>query len=94
MCFIHVVHMTAIVCLCIVLFSVAGSVVTAGTISTPWTPVTGPPTDSNGAGPDTKNLDVGDVSDVSIFFFVLFFRAPVPVSFYPPERFVTEFATF
>nr|UXD04952.1 scalloped [Lasioderma serricorne] len=40
-----------------------GSVVTAGTISTPWTPVTGPPTESNGAGPDTKNLDVGDVSD-------------------------------
>jgi transcriptional enhancer factor len=25
--------------------------------------VTGPPADSNGAGPDTKNLDVGDVSD-------------------------------
>ncbi|XP_060525596.1 protein scalloped isoform X3 [Cylas formicarius] len=42
---------------------VNGSVVTPGTISSPWTPVTGPPTDSNGAGPDTKNLDVGDISD-------------------------------
>ncbi|XP_008201708.1 protein scalloped isoform X5 [Tribolium castaneum] len=40
-----------------------GNVVSAGTISSPWTPVTGPPADSNGAGPDTKNLDVGDVSD-------------------------------
>lgn len=38
---------------------------TAGTISTPWTPVSGPAADGNGAGPDTKNLDVGDVSDVS-----------------------------
>lgn len=47
-------------------FFVTGSVVTAGTISTPWTPVTGPQADSNGPGPDTKNLDVGDVSDVSI----------------------------
>jgi transcriptional enhancer factor len=42
---------------------VSGNVVSAGTISSPWTPVTGPPADSNGAGPDTKNLDVGDVSD-------------------------------
>uniref|UniRef100_V5GMS9 Protein scalloped n=1 Tax=Anoplophora glabripennis TaxID=217634 RepID=V5GMS9_ANOGL len=40
-----------------------GSVVTPGTISSPWTPVTGPPADTNGPGPDTKNLDVGDVSD-------------------------------
>ncbi|XP_018562570.1 protein scalloped isoform X5 [Anoplophora glabripennis] len=39
------------------------SVVTPGTISSPWTPVTGPPADTNGPGPDTKNLDVGDVSD-------------------------------
>jgi hypothetical protein len=45
---------------------VSGNVVSAGTISSPWTPVTGPPADSNGAGPDTKNLDVGDVSDVSV----------------------------
>ncbi|XP_031333079.1 transcriptional enhancer factor TEF-1 isoform X1 [Photinus pyralis] len=40
-----------------------GSVVTANTISSPWTPVAGPPADTNGPGPDTKNLDVGDVSD-------------------------------
>ncbi|XP_030752204.1 protein scalloped isoform X4 [Sitophilus oryzae] len=40
-----------------------GSVVTPGsTITSPWTPVAGPPTDSNG-GPDSKNLDVGDMSD-------------------------------
>lgn len=32
------------------------------TITSPWTPVAGPPTDSNG-GPDSKNLDVGDMSD-------------------------------
>lgn len=46
-----------------------GSVVTANTISSPWTPVAGPPAETNGAGPDTKNLDVGDVSDVSFIFF-------------------------
>ncbi|CAH1102289.1 unnamed protein product [Psylliodes chrysocephalus] len=40
-----------------------GSVLTATTISSPWTPVTGPQADSNGPGPDTKNLDVGDMSD-------------------------------
>ncbi|XP_050499890.1 protein scalloped isoform X3 [Diabrotica virgifera virgifera] len=40
-----------------------GSVLTASTISSPWTPVTGPQADSNGPGPDTKNLDVGDMSD-------------------------------
>ncbi|XP_066156536.1 protein scalloped isoform X3 [Euwallacea fornicatus] len=40
-----------------------GSVVTPGsTITSPWTPVAGPPADSNG-GPDSKNLDVGDLSD-------------------------------
>ncbi|XP_050297363.1 protein scalloped isoform X4 [Anthonomus grandis grandis] len=40
-----------------------GSVVTpSSTITSPWTPVAGPPTDSNG-GPDSKNLDVGDLSD-------------------------------
>ncbi|KAG5897196.1 hypothetical protein JTB14_022551 [Gonioctena quinquepunctata] len=39
------------------------SALTAGTISSPWTPVTGPQADSNGPGPDTKNLDVGDISD-------------------------------
>ncbi|CAH1964810.1 unnamed protein product [Acanthoscelides obtectus] len=40
------------------------NVLTGGsTISSPWTPVTGPPADSNGPGPDTKNLDVGDISD-------------------------------
>lgn len=49
-----------------VLNVLGGSVLTAGTISTPWTPVSGPAADGNGAGPDTKNLDVGDVSDVSI----------------------------
>ncbi|XP_056632695.1 protein scalloped isoform X6 [Diorhabda sublineata] len=40
-----------------------GSVLTASTISSPWTPVTGPQADSNGPGSDTKNLDVGDLSD-------------------------------
>ncbi|CAG9829376.1 unnamed protein product [Diabrotica balteata] len=42
-----------------------GSVLTASTISSPWTPVTGPQADSNGPGPDTKNLDVGDMSDMN-----------------------------
>lgn len=46
---------------------VTGSVLTPSTITSPWTPVTGPPTDSNGPGPDTKNLDVGDISDVSFY---------------------------
>lgn len=36
---------------------------TSGTISSPWTPVPGPPADANGPGSDTKNLDVGDLSD-------------------------------
>lgn len=48
-----------------------GSVLTAGTISTPWTPVSGPAADANGAGPDTKNLDVGDVSDVSKIYILI-----------------------
>ncbi|XP_074025478.1 TEA domain transcription factor 1 homolog scalloped isoform X1 [Leptinotarsa decemlineata] len=39
------------------------SALSTGTISSPWTPVTGPQADSNGPGPDTKNLDVGDISD-------------------------------
>ncbi|XP_022903818.1 protein scalloped isoform X3 [Onthophagus taurus] len=40
-----------------------GSVVSPSTISSPWTPVTGPSADANGPVQDTKNLDVGDVSD-------------------------------
>lgn len=41
-----------------------------GTITSPWTPVSaGPPAaDTNGSGSDTKNLDVGDISDVSILY--------------------------
>lgn len=42
-----------------------GTLLSAGTISSPWTAVTGPAADANGPGPDTKNLDVGDMSDVS-----------------------------
>lgn len=53
-------------------FFFSGNVVSAGTISSPWTPVTGPPADSNGAGPDSKNLDVGDVSDVSFLYYIEF----------------------
>lgn len=38
----------------------------ASTISSPWNPAsTGPPADTNGSGSDTKNLDVGDIDDVS-----------------------------
>lgn len=38
----------------------------ADTISAPWTPASsGPPPDANGSGSDTKNLDVGEISDVS-----------------------------
>lgn len=46
---------------------VAGSAVAAAdTISAPWTPASsGPPPDANGSGSDTKNLDVGEISDVS-----------------------------
>lgn len=41
-----------------------GSVIGAGTISSPWTPVSaGQPADTNGSSSDTKNLDVGDISD-------------------------------
>lgn len=37
----------------------------ADTISAPWTPASsGPPPDANGSGSDTKNLDVGEISDV------------------------------
>ncbi|XP_044728493.1 protein scalloped isoform X6 [Chrysoperla carnea] len=41
------------------------SVVATGTITSPWTPVSAGPTaaDTNGSGSDTKNLDVGDISD-------------------------------
>ncbi|XP_014224074.1 transcriptional enhancer factor TEF-1 isoform X1 [Trichogramma pretiosum] len=44
---------------------VTGSAVAAAdTISSPWTPASsGPPPDANGTGSDTKNLDVGDISD-------------------------------
>lgn len=49
------------------LWFVAGSAVAAAdTISAPWTPASsGPPPDANGSGSDTKNLDVGEISDVS-----------------------------
>lgn len=49
------------------MFFVAGSAVAAAdTISAPWTPASsGPPPDANGSGSDTKNLDVGEISDVS-----------------------------
>lgn len=48
---------------------VTGSAVAAAdTISAPWTPTSsGPPPDANGSGSDTKNLDVGEISDVSSF---------------------------
>lgn len=49
------------------LICVTGSAVAAAdTISSPWTSASsGPPPDANGSGSDTKNLDVGDISDVS-----------------------------
>lgn len=52
------------------LCDVTGSAVAAAdTISSPWTPASsGPPPDANGSGSDTKNLDVGEISDVSEFF--------------------------
>ncbi|EFN85948.1 Protein scalloped [Harpegnathos saltator] len=40
------------------------AVAAADTISAPWTPASsGPPPDANGSGSDTKNLDVGEISD-------------------------------
>ncbi|KAK0183151.1 hypothetical protein PV327_001219 [Microctonus hyperodae] len=40
------------------------AVAAADTISSPWTPASsGPPPDANGSGSDTKNLDVGEISD-------------------------------
>lgn len=53
--------------------SVTGSAVAAAdTISSPWTPASsGPPPDANGSGSDTKNLDVGETSDVTILFIYL-----------------------
>ena len=47
-------------------------IVGTGTITSPWTPVSaGPPgplgpADTNGSMADSKNLDVGDMSDVSV----------------------------
>ncbi|XP_014482453.1 PREDICTED: transcriptional enhancer factor TEF-1 isoform X1 [Dinoponera quadriceps] len=45
--------------------AIPGSAVAAAdTISAPWTPASsGPPPDANGSGSDTKNLDVGEISD-------------------------------
>lgn len=58
---------------------ITGSVVTPGsTITSPWT--SGPPADSNG-GPDTKNLDVGDLSDVSSFTIIIIEKR-VPAKLY------------
>lgn len=54
-------------------YFVTDSVVGAGTITSPWTPVSAGPTgqlgpaDTNG---NDKHLDVGDMSDVSIFLFL------------------------
>ncbi|XP_059619034.1 protein scalloped isoform X1 [Phlebotomus argentipes] len=48
------------------LFYAKHSVVGTATITSPWTPVSaGPlgPADTNGAGSDSKHLDVGDMSD-------------------------------
>lgn len=55
---------------------VTGSAVAAAdTISAPWTPTSsGPPPDANGSGSDTKNLDVGEISDVSSIFLSIFLR--------------------
>lgn len=56
-------------------YFVTDSVVGAGTITSPWTPVSAGPTgqlgpaDTNG---NDKHLDVGDMSDVSIFLFFKF----------------------
>lgn len=53
---------------------IADGIVGTGTITSPWTPVSaGPPgplgpADTNGSMADSKNLDVGDMSDVSIFW--------------------------
>lgn len=48
------------------LFVTGSAVAAADTISAPWTPASsGPPPDANGSGSDTKNLDVGEISDVS-----------------------------
>ncbi|KAK6626092.1 hypothetical protein RUM43_006396 [Polyplax serrata] len=45
---------------------VPGGALLASTISSPWNSTsTGPPADTNGSGSDTKNLDVGDIDDVS-----------------------------
>ncbi|XP_043581195.1 protein scalloped isoform X2 [Bombus pyrosoma] len=44
--------------------SIGSAVAAADTISAPWTPTSsGPPPDANGSGSDTKNLDVGEISD-------------------------------
>ncbi|KAL0113274.1 hypothetical protein PUN28_012433 [Cardiocondyla obscurior] len=44
--------------------SIGSAVAAADTISAPWTPASsGPPPDANGSGSDTKNLDVGEISD-------------------------------
>ncbi|KAF3421154.1 hypothetical protein E2986_06917 [Frieseomelitta varia] len=60
------------------------AVAAADTISAPWTPTSsGPPPDANGSGSDTKNLDVGEISDGnSLLFTTLFlsdFNAPLDV---------------
>ncbi|TGZ48877.1 Transcriptional enhancer factor TEF-1 [Temnothorax longispinosus] len=45
-------------------FLTRSAVAAADTISAPWTPASsGPPPDANGSGSDTKNLDVGEISD-------------------------------
>lgn len=59
--FIHVVHVDDATSLFF-----PGGALLASTISSPWNSAsTGPPADTNGSGSDTKNLDVGDIDDVS-----------------------------
>lgn len=65
---------------CIRLIVTGSAVAAADTISAPWTPASsGPPPDANGSGSDTKNLDVGEISDVSFYFNEVNFHPPVRV---------------
>lgn len=72
---------------------VTGSAVAAAdTISAPWTPTSsGPPPDANGSGSDTKNLDVGEISDVSSIFFSIIFES-YNLFFYLEYFFLSSFA--
>lgn len=65
-------------------FMIIGSAVAAAdTISSPWTPASsGPPPDANGSGSDTKNLDVGEISDVNIFIIIYIIITSVDIFTY------------